>query len=134
MLRDQTEAESFTDLVRDIEPALRRGLTAGVGSQVGRDATAEALTYGWQHWDRIKDMTNPTGYLFRVGQNKARRLTRRPGRLGRVEIAYSEPWAEAHFDSAWESLSRIHPREPPGANVDLGGTPPLASTQAAKSS
>jgi hypothetical protein len=29
----------------------------------GRDAAADALAYGWEHWERIKDMKNPIGYL-----------------------------------------------------------------------
>ena len=105
MLRDQTAADSFTDFVRLVEPGLRRGLTAGFGSDVGREAAAESLLYGWQHWDRVGGMANPSGYLFRVGQNKARRLAGRSRWLSRDEIVFTEPWAEPGFGSAWSSLS-----------------------------
>jgi len=105
LLRDQTAADSFTDLVRRLEPDLRRGLTAGFGSEVGREAAAEALTYGWEHWERVEGMDNPSGYLFRVGQNKARRLASRPRWLSRDEITFTEPWAEPGFGPAWSSLS-----------------------------
>jgi DNA-directed RNA polymerase specialized sigma24 family protein len=54
-------------------PRLRAGLVAAYGPDVGLDAAAEALAYGWEHWDRVGVMTNPAGYLYRVGQTAARR-------------------------------------------------------------
>ena len=105
MLRDQTAADTFSEFARGLEPSLRRGLTAGFGSEVGREAAAEALVYGWQHWERVEGMDNPAGYLFRVGQNKARRMTGGSRWLSRDEIVFTEPWAEPGFDSAWSSLS-----------------------------
>lgn len=105
MLRDQTAADSFTEFARAVEPGLRRGLTAGFGSEVGREAAAEALAYGWEHWERVGAMDNPSGYLFRVGQNKARRLVGRSRWIGRDEISYAEPWVEPGFGPAWSSLS-----------------------------
>ena len=59
MLRDETAAGQFTDFMREVEPRLRRALTAGSGSDLGVEATAEALAYGWQHWERVKEMGNP---------------------------------------------------------------------------
>jgi DNA-directed RNA polymerase specialized sigma24 family protein len=103
--RDQTVADTFTDFARRLEPGLRRGLTAGFGSEVGREAAAEALVYGWEHWDRVENMDNASGYLFRVGQNKARRMAGRPRWLSRDEVVYTEPWAEPGFGPAWTSLS-----------------------------
>lgn len=52
------------------------------------DATSEALAYGWERWDRLSAMDNPAGYLFRVGQTAARRLTRRP-------VGFPEPASTA---------------------------------------
>jgi DNA-directed RNA polymerase specialized sigma24 family protein len=43
-------------------------LAAAVGQQRGAEATAEALAYGWEHWDRLEAMDNPCGYLYRVGR------------------------------------------------------------------
>ena len=105
MLRDQTAADTFTVFARRLEPGLRRGLTAGFGSEVGREAAAEALVYGWEHWGRVEAMDNPSGYLFRVGQNKARRIAGRSRWLSRDEIVFTDPWAEPGFGPAWSSLS-----------------------------
>ncbi len=32
----------------------------------------EALLYGYEHWPQIANLTNPLGYLFRVGQSRTR--------------------------------------------------------------
>lgn len=105
MLRDQTAVDSYGELVRRLEPGLRRALTAGFGSEIGRESASEALAYGWQYWDRVEGMTNPSGYLFRVGQNTARRMAGRSRWLSRDEIVYEEPWAEPAFGPAWGALS-----------------------------
>ena len=65
--------ESFA--VRD-GPRVRAGLVAAYGPQVGSDAAAEALAYGWEHWDRVGQLANPAGYLYRVGQTAARKARR----------------------------------------------------------
>lgn len=105
MLRDQTAADSFAQFAQGVEPGLRRALTAGFGSEVGREAAAEALLYGWEHWERVGVMESPGGYLFRVGQSKARRMLGRSGRFSRVEVVFDEPWVEPRFGSAWGGLS-----------------------------
>jgi hypothetical protein len=77
VLRDLTASDSITEFVRECEADLRRALTAGFGSEVGRESVAEALVYGWEHWERVKALENPAGYLFRVAQRKARRMANR---------------------------------------------------------
>jgi len=42
-------AAEFEGFVRESEPRLRRALVAAYGFEEGRDATAEALAYGWEH-------------------------------------------------------------------------------------
>ena len=49
-------------------------------------------------------MDNPTGYLYRVGQSKARRYRRRPKRLPEVE-AVAHPWVEPGLPAALDRLS-----------------------------
>jgi DNA-directed RNA polymerase specialized sigma24 family protein len=66
----------FDEFAADAEPRLRRALVAAYGPQAGADAVAAALAYGWEHWARVATMTNPIGYLYRVGQSAARRELR----------------------------------------------------------
>jgi len=75
----------FTLFVHLHEEKLRQALTASFGLDVGREATADSLAYGWEHWDRISVMENPIGYLYVVGRNRARRIL---GRRREVPIRY----------------------------------------------
>jgi DNA-directed RNA polymerase specialized sigma24 family protein len=63
----------FDAFVREVEPRLSGALAAAYGFEDGRDATAEALAYAFEHWDRLQDIANLPGYLFRVGQTRSRR-------------------------------------------------------------
>ena len=78
--RRATDREAFIGFVRETEPRLRRALVAAYGAERGREATAEALAYAWEHWDRVREMGNPAGYLYRVGLTAGRRESRRRGR------------------------------------------------------
>ena len=61
------------------EPRLRRALSGHLPPDQVPDAVAEALSYAWQHRDRVLAMDQPTGYLYRVAQSRSRR--RRQGFL-----------------------------------------------------
>lgn len=63
---------AFTSFVVEVEPRLRRALTALRGRELGRDATAEALAWAWANWAAVEEMANPVGYLYRVGSSRTR--------------------------------------------------------------
>ena len=106
MIPDQTKADSFTDFVTTTEARLRVALSAAHGPEGGREAAAEALAYGWEHWDRIRTMDNPAGYLYRVGENQAKRM--RPKRALSLPAVDSqrEPWVEPGLPAALAKLPR----------------------------
>lgn len=89
---------------RSVEPGLRLALTASHGFDRGLEATNDALVHGWQHWERVRTMDNPAGYLFRVGQRKARRRRLIPDLLS-VNPVGRNPWFEPHLSSALKDLS-----------------------------
>lgn len=68
---DRDSEESFTVFVKETEPRLRHALVAVFGQERGREATAEALAYAFENWDRVEGMENPAGYLYRVGRNRS---------------------------------------------------------------
>lgn len=103
-LRDNTEDE-FVAFVRSMEFGLRAALVARHGADRGREAANDALTYGWQHWDLVSRMENPAGYLYRIGERRARRRRLVPV-VQRDEPAYSEPWVEPGLAAALSSLSK----------------------------
>jgi len=103
---DLTPSESFTSFVEEVEPRLKRALCVGFGIESGVEATADALAYGWEHWDRIRDMDNPAGYLYQVGRSRARkRRTPRPD-FPSIPVD-SAPWVEPGLPSALGRLSEV---------------------------
>ena len=101
---------SFTEFVLDVEPRLRRALVAAYGPELGREATADALAYAWQHWGRVATMANPAGYLWRVGQTSVRRSSTRrhsivPMEADRVDDSLGEISVEPALDHALAALS-----------------------------
>jgi RNA polymerase sigma-70 factor (ECF subfamily) len=105
MVRLASRVDSFSDFFRDHEMKLRQSLSAALGSEIGRDSAAEAMAYGWEHWDRVRDMDNPVGYLYKVGRDKGRRMVkRRPPVL--LPVPRSEaPMVEPALPDALAKLS-----------------------------
>jgi len=85
---------AFEAFFRETEPKLRRALVAAYGPDIGLDAASEALTYAWQHWERLSRMENLPGYLFRIGQTRGIRRRRQP-------VLHDRPsWPEYLFEPA----------------------------------
>jgi DNA-directed RNA polymerase specialized sigma24 family protein len=76
--RVRSERVEFTAFVRDVEPRLLHALVAHYGPVDGREATVDALSWAWENWDRLVDVDNKLGYLYRVGQSATRRYAARP--------------------------------------------------------
>lgn len=66
----------FDGFARDVGDRLRRVLVARCGVHDGCDLAAEALLYAWEHWDRVREMDNPAGYLYRVALTSGRKRRR----------------------------------------------------------
>lgn len=66
----------FDRFVADAGERLRRVLVARHGVDVGNDIADEALAYAWEYWDRVREMENPVGYLYRVAGSASRRHRR----------------------------------------------------------
>lgn len=98
-----TPEGTFADFMRKNEPTLRRALVARYGAEIGREATAEALSYGWEHWARIGAMENPLGYLYRVGQSKSRRFWPRRILFPPLDDPVA-PWVEPGLAPALEDM------------------------------
>lgn len=109
MLQDDTKTQDFTEFVEANEAKLRGALTAALGVQVARDAAAEALAYGWEHWMRISVMDNPLGYLYKVGRSRGSRMHRNARRVvfPSAEVS-AEPWVEPELPAA---LARLPERQ-----------------------
>src|ERR1700686_3760393 len=102
-LHDGLEAveAQFTAFVAEHEPRLRRAFVAAYGGPRGREATAEALAFAWEHWARLSDIHNVPGYLYRVGQSRTRRKRTALAFVGREG---SEPVFEPGLVPALKTL------------------------------
>ena len=94
------------------EPRLRRAFVSAYGGERGREATAEALAWAWEHWSEVEAMDNPIGYLYRVGRSRTR------GRRYRV-LFDREPTA---VTSGSSPASATRWRHSPNANGSRSGS------------
>ena len=62
----------FDEFTRSVGEQVRRALVAFYGVEIGTEAAAEAMSVAWQRWAEVSAMDNPSGFVFRVGQSKAR--------------------------------------------------------------
>ena len=95
--------EGFEAFYRDAEPRLRRALVAALGPEPGREAAAEALAYACEHWERVRGMDKPVGYLYRVGQTRSRSGREPVGFPVPAEVGM--PWVEPGLAGALAALS-----------------------------
>lgn len=108
MAVDTKRTASFREFFDEAEPRLRRALCIAFGRELGLEATAEALAWGWEHWDRMQEMQNPTGYLYRVGRSSIRTEWRRRSRRAPLFDAVDGdrlPWVEPGLPGGMAALS-----------------------------
>jgi DNA-directed RNA polymerase specialized sigma24 family protein len=105
VIPEQTLVDAFDAFVADCEGKLRVALTASLGAQLGPDAAADALAHAWQHWDRVRSMDNPVGYLYKVGRDRGRKqLKRRQPFIPSLPEGRT-PWVEPGLSPALASLA-----------------------------
>ena len=101
-----TVVDAFAEFVTETGPRLKHALMAALGADMGVEAASEALAYGWEHWDRVGQMENPGGYLYKVGRNWGRRCLRtRTRKLGFPVVSSEMPWVETGLPGALSGLS-----------------------------
>jgi DNA-directed RNA polymerase specialized sigma24 family protein len=97
-----TPDDEFLLFVKRTEPRLQTALVAAYGFERGYEATAEALAYAWEHWDRLREYENLTGYLYRVGQSRTRQ---RKDRMLFARPEHPDPMYEPGLIPALATLS-----------------------------
>ena len=100
------DPEPFHRFVAEAERRLSIALAAAYGPDGGQEATAEAIAYLWEHRDRIAQMANPIGYLYRVGQTSARRSFRNRRRVVPDPPEHHDPVIEPGLIPALRRLSK----------------------------
>lgn len=97
--------DQFSKFVEATEHRLHRALVAKLGWELGREATAEALAFAWEHWAKVRTMANPAGYLYRVGNSRVRQ--RKSG------VIFARPEDNSHWfePSLGRSLAALSERQ-----------------------
>lgn len=80
-------SDGFDAFVQGDGARVRRALVAYYGLDVGSDAADDAMAVAWERWPQLSAMANPAGYVFRVGQSKARPHVRWRSRRGLFPVA-----------------------------------------------
>ena len=106
MVAQDSAVDTFAEFVGVYESRLRQSLMVVFGGELGRDAAADALGYAWEHWDRVRVMENPVGYLYKVARSRARKeLGRKRPVFDRVDSARI-PEVEPKLPQALSRLSQ----------------------------
>jgi DNA-directed RNA polymerase specialized sigma24 family protein len=99
------DTAAFETFLATAEPRLRVALVATYGSVDGQAAAFDALSWAWEHWDRVQGMANPVGYLFRVAQTSVRKSLPRPVPFDHHQPHVDQPTLEPEMSVALARLS-----------------------------
>lgn len=80
----KVESQALSSFLETSRVRLERALVARFGIEDGLEASAAAVEYAIEFWDRVAKMDNPAGYLYRVGETHGRRNTQR--RMRQVQL------------------------------------------------
>jgi RNA polymerase sigma-70 factor (ECF subfamily) len=86
VFRSAPERDDFEAFVERVQTRLLQALVATYGPVDGREACVDALSWAWEHWDRLEGIDQPVGYLYRVGQSATRRFLPKPVPTRLIEI------------------------------------------------
>jgi RNA polymerase sigma-70 factor (ECF subfamily) len=107
---------SFEELFLDVHDRLFRALYFITGSSAdAEELMQDAFLKLWERWDRIDDIDDPTGYLFRVALNGFRMRVRRARVAARSlvpSVGLRDPFDDIDLrEDVRRMLRRIPPRQ-----------------------
>ena len=108
----EAPGQSFELFAATTGQRVRRALVAYYGVEIGSEAAAEAISVAWQRWDDVATMANAAGFLFRVGQSRARpniRWARRIGPFPLSDSTYEND--QADLVDLFSALARLRPEQ-----------------------
>ena len=79
-------AGNFEALISDARPRLWRAFLGSLGVQRAEDALGEALAWAWANPERLSAISNPAGYLYRVGVSRSKPRKQPPELPAAAEI------------------------------------------------
>lgn len=98
------------DLVA-LERTVRRALVARNGVELGCEAAAEAIAWAVEHPDRLAELEQPAGYLYRVGQSRLRRQRRWARQTAPVFAPPADDVALSFDRELFDALADLRPEQ-----------------------
>ncbi len=97
----------FEDFAARYGRRLYQALVLIAGVDPAHDATTDTLVYAWQHWDRVRRLDNPEGYLYVIARRRLSRL--HPPRVVLLPVPERAevPDVEPHLIDALNQLSEM---------------------------
>jgi RNA polymerase sigma factor (sigma-70 family) len=111
-----SEAQSFEEFFEAESPTMFRRLCLITGNRhEAEEVMQDAFLNVFERWDRVRQMEDPTGYLYRTAFNAFKRRSRRAAMAFRRALAVGEPADEyAAADARFmveQGLSELSPRQ-----------------------
>lgn len=103
----------FESWYRQVHPRLGTSLTVAFGDvALAQEAADEACARALERWDRVALMQSPSGWVYRVGFNYARRRLRRQSLERRLLLGNHRAEAvEAPAGELWTVVAGLAPRQ-----------------------
>jgi len=66
-----TGSHEIEEFLLDAQPRLMRAFLGSLGPSRADDALSAAFEWAFGNWERLSTMSNPVGYLYRVGASRS---------------------------------------------------------------
>lgn len=108
------DAEGFAAWYEREAPGLCASLTVALADPVlAEEVAAEAFARAWADWQKVRRMSSPVGWVYRVALNEARsgfRRVRRERRATARAVASVSPAPLEPNNALWEAVRGLPPR------------------------
>lgn len=102
----------FETWYRQIHPRLGTSLALAFGDvSLAQESADEAFARALERWDRVAGMDSPTGWVYRVAFNDARRRLRRAGLERRLLRSNRSNPVDPPAGELWEVVANLPPRQ-----------------------
>ena len=113
---------AFDEFVRADGQRLRRVMSFQYGVDIGCKSTDPAPAWAWEHRERLRAMSNPAGYLYRVAQTQARRAIGRGGAVVFPPQPTGGPDSGSSIAGDLADALRLFPTAKPTASLTRAST------------
>ena len=140
-VRDEVEGScadfegSFADFFANSAPVIHRALVARYGVAYAEDSTADAMATAWSRWDRVSQMANPAGYVYRIAARAAARRRRRDALLSPLQSGDGSPsrgQADSSDPDLVAAIAHLSLRQPGRAHDQVLGVRAQRNSRASR--